>query len=251
MLTSTGRHFTMWFDECEGKPDNLDFGASSEWERLHKIIPLVGSELRHLRPIYKENHTYRIKGGDGEFRDLPELREGMFYALRKFDECTAYQRMDVYYQYVVVWLKVSKRFGNMRMGTEMYVEKSMGYDEMTRFKYSLRDKNKLIHYTGLLIHNDEKDENGLTLPAILCDDGSKEWWLNGLLDRKDKYPDGRTMPNIITETGRHEWWTLNPRMLPKSEPVWYPHDILRIVSINPTACFDELGTDVPLQKANA
>jgi len=50
----------------------------------------------------------------------------------------------------------------------------------------------------------EKDINGFTLPAIICNN-AKEWWKNGKKHRDDKI-DGITLPAVMYDNGNKEWW---------------------------------------------
>ena len=54
-------------------------------------------------------------------------------------------------------------------------------------------------------HRTDKDENGLTLPAVVrtCD---QEWCFNGKWHRIDKDENGLTLPAIIRANGDQEWY---------------------------------------------
>jgi len=101
------------------------------------------------------------------------------------------------------------------------------------YKSSKNVAGDIIHYKGLFIHRDERDENNRTLPAVVYKNGTKEWWLDGLICRRDMDSEGRWMPVRVDESGRPEWWKLNPRTLPKSEPIWFPQEIFSIDSRYP------------------
>lgn len=61
------------------------------------------------------------------------------------------------------------------------------------------------------IHRDEKDNNGLTLPAIEWVDENtlpeQRWFQNGLCHRDDKDQSGCILPARICQNGHKEWWS--------------------------------------------
>jgi len=211
-----------WFEESEEKTNGVY--NSPGWEKLFKIIWDVA---------YKENHLYKIVGDIPDPYKFPELRAGLYNAFPKLDDCMKLGSTSRNCQYAVVWLKVERIYGNMRLGGSMYVEKLMNYAEMMKFTYVMNVAGDIIHYKGLFIHRDERDENNRTLPAVVYKNGTKEWWLDGLICRRDMDSEGRWMPVRVDESGRPEWWKLNPRTLPKSEPIWFPQEIFSIDSRYP------------------
>lgn len=56
------------------------------------------------------------------------------------------------------------------------------------------------------IHRDEKDENGMTLPAIEYTDRGTEWMEHGRKHRIDKDSKGLTLPAVDLSNGVREWW---------------------------------------------
>ena len=59
------------------------------------------------------------------------------------------------------------------------------------------------------LHREEKDENGLVLPAIIYANGSQRWWKNGKLHRECKDENGLVLPAMIYANGSQRWWYQN------------------------------------------
>jgi len=61
-------------------------------------------------------------------------------------------------------------------------------------------------YKNNKLHRSEKDENGLTLPAVIWSDESKEWWKNDERHRYDRDENGRVLPAVIWSDGTIMYW---------------------------------------------
>lgn len=64
-----------------------------------------------------------------------------------------------------------------------------------------------IWYENDKIHRTERDQNGLTLPAVISDDGSMEWHYEDDAHNSDIDPEtGFTLPAIIDKDSGSIWW---------------------------------------------
>lgn len=52
-----------------------------------------------------------------------------------------------------------------------------------------------------ILHCEKKGPDGQTLPAIIYEDGSKSWYINGKYHRNDKDENGRALPTFIYGNG--------------------------------------------------
>jgi len=56
------------------------------------------------------------------------------------------------------------------------------------------------------LHREEKDENGLILPAVIYADGTRWWYRNGKLHREEKDKNGLVLPAVIYANGTQRWY---------------------------------------------
>jgi len=57
-----------------------------------------------------------------------------------------------------------------------------------------------------LPHQEEKDDNGFLLPALVSSYKTKEWWKNGKRHRTEKNKNGLILPALISILGQCEQW---------------------------------------------
>ena len=75
------------------------------------------------------------------------------------------------------------------------------------FKYCWIKCKEIWWKEGVLHRDDVDSETGLTLPAIIYLNGSKEWYKEGKIHRDDKDPEtGLTLPAVISEYGIKIWY---------------------------------------------
>lgn len=69
-----------------------------------------------------------------------------------------------------------------------------------------RIKGTKSHFMNGKKHREEKDENGLVLPTIIYENGSRYWYRNGELHRDEKDENGLVLPAIIYTNGDRKWY---------------------------------------------
>jgi hypothetical protein len=119
------------------------------------------------------------------------------------NECiTAY--IDEYHEFMYEMIngkKVWKKFGTF----DYHCEKK-GPDGLTLPAVIENDGTKKWFRNGLN-HRDDKDENGHTLPAVIYSNKNKIWYSNGKIHRTDKDENDHTLPAIIDDTfGTRKWF---------------------------------------------
>jgi len=73
---------------------------------------------------------------------------------------------------------------------------------------TVQDKHKVwLKDKNWAFHRDEKDKNGLTLPAIITINGTKEWHIENRRRRDDKDKNGNLLPTVEKFYGIGEWHT--------------------------------------------
>jgi hypothetical protein len=71
-------------------------------------------------------------------------------------------------------------------------------DEYHEFMFAVHGADKYWYKFGTKItHCEKKDDDGMTLPAIITVRGARHWFYNGKKHRTDKDANGHTLPSLI------------------------------------------------------
>jgi hypothetical protein len=86
-------------------------------------------------------------------------------------------------------------------------EITMAYmDEYHEFMYErYRDKKEWYKFNSTKTHCTKKGPDGLTLPAVIFDSGTKRWHVNNLHHREDIGDDGYLLPATESPSGLRQW----------------------------------------------